>query len=206
MREEERQEARRILLLLLTVADDPGKSLTGGARARCTAEDLVGAGGTPAQAALEALVRGRLVAAGETYEIAHEALARVWPRLRAWRDEASEGRAVAARSRPPRASGSRLGRGKEGLGSERLLRELDGAPGALDGASDERVALVSAFAAASRAALKRAHVRRWALAVGIPFLLASLGGTEWVVSSARHRAMVARAVADARSLDTKSRA
>jgi eukaryotic-like serine/threonine-protein kinase len=204
MREEERQEARRILLLLLTVAHDPGSSPTGGTRGRCTAEDLVGTGGTPAQAALEALVRGRLVAAGDTYEIAHEALARVWPRLRAWRDEASEGRAVAARVTAAAREWVRLGRGKEGLGSERLLRELDGAPGALDGASDERVALVSAFAAASRAALKRAHVRRWALAVGIPFLLASLGGTEWVVSSARHRAMVARAVADARSLDTRA--
>ena len=126
LREEERAEARRILLALVTAADGLGVAPTG-TRTRRTAEDLVGpqaAPAAPARAALEALVRGRLVVAGETYEIAHEALARAWPRLRAWLDEASEARAVASRLAGAAREWARLGRGDEGLGTERLLREL----------------------------------------------------------------------------------
>ncbi len=154
MREDERVEARRILLALLTAVE------TG---TRRKAEDLVGAGTASARSALEALVRGRLVVAGETYAIAHEALARAWPRLRAWSDEASEARAAAARLAGAAREWIRLGRGTEGLGNERLLRDLT-IPGALDGTSDE----ARAFVDASRAAVRRARVRRLALHLGAP--------------------------------------
>jgi formylglycine-generating enzyme required for sulfatase activity len=154
LREDERVEARRILLALVTAAST---------RARKTSEDLVGHGGAAARAALEALVRGRLVVAGEAYEIAHEALARVWPRLRAWLDEASEARAAAARLAVAAREWGRLGRGQEGLASERLLRDL-AVPGALDGASDE----ARAFVEASQDAVHRARSRRRALRIGAP--------------------------------------
>ena len=190
LREDERAEARRVLLALVTAAQT---------RTRRTAEGLVSAGGAPARTALEALVRGRLVVAGETYEIAHEALARAWPRLRAWLDEASEARAAAARLAVTAREWVRLGRGAEGLGSERLLRELT-VPGALDGASDEALAFIEA----SRAAVRRARMRRRAIAFGIPLVLLLLGGTAWTVSYARHRAAVTRAVAHARELDARA--
>ncbi len=202
LREEERGEARRILLALVTAADGLGVAPTGGTRTRRTAEDLVGpqaAPAAPARAALEALVRGRLVVAGETYEIAHESLARAWPRLRAWLDEASEARAVASRLAGAAREWARLGRGNEGLGTERLLRELT-IPGALDNASKEAIEFVEA----SRAALRRARIQARALAFAVPALVVLLGGTGWVVSTARHRAAVARAVADARVLDAKA--
>ena len=100
----------------------------------------------------------------------------------AWRDSrGSEGRAVRGACHGRRARVVRR-RGKEGLGSERLLRELEALLGALDGASDERV--VSSAFAAQRAASKRAYVRRWALAVGICPVASSVDGR--VVSSARH--------------------
>jgi len=95
---EERRAARGILLALVT---------SGETRARRTREELTGrvgghpqapgGGGQVAERALEALIRGRLVLAGEGYEIAHEALVRAWPRLCAWLDEASDERAAARR-------------------------------------------------------------------------------------------------------------
>jgi hypothetical protein len=190
LREDERAEARRILLALVTAAET---------RARRAAEDLVSIGGRSARTALETLVRGRLVVAGETYEIAHEALARAWPRLRAWLDEASEARAVAARLAIVAREWVRLGRGAEGLGSGRFLRELT-VPGALDGASAEALAFIEA----SRAAAWRARMRRRTIAFGIPLLLLLVGGAGWGVSYAHHRAAVTRAVAHARALDAKA--
>ena len=68
---ETRDAARRVLLRLVTAR---------GTRARCTADELAGDDKTH-QAALEALVAGRLVVAGESdYEIAHEALIGDWTR------------------------------------------------------------------------------------------------------------------------------
>ncbi len=192
--EAERVEARRMLLAL--VADTPAANET---RTPRTAEELVGAGGAPARAALEALVRGRLVVAGETCTLAHEALARAWPRLVAWLDEASEARAVAGRLAVAAREWVRLGRGTEALASERLVRDLT-IPGALDGASDEALAFVEA----SRAAARRAGMRRWALVLGVPLALVSLGVLAWSVSHVRHRAAVAHSVAAARALDVKA--
>ncbi len=190
MRDDERREARRILIALVTARQT---------RARRSSEELVGAGGAAARGALEGLVRGRLVVAGETYAIADEAIARAWPRLRAWLDEASEARAAAGRLAVAAREWTRLGHGVEGLGGERLLRDL-ALPGALDDASEE----ARAFVAASRGAVTRARRRRLALALGLPLLLASLGATAWGVSYARHRADVSGAVADARAKSTKA--
>src|SRR5581483_10641259 len=98
MRPQERHEARRLLLTLLTTEETRERpteqQLLAGAQGRGETE----ASALPAaRAALKALVDGRLVVAGETYEIAHEALVRVWPRLRGWLDEAKVARAASAR-------------------------------------------------------------------------------------------------------------
>ncbi len=215
--ETERAEAKRILLLLVgdgagqgrssaassgTIALEPARSDRRGrteARTKRVAADLVGAGGPHARAALEALVRGRLIIAGDTYEIAHETLARVWPRLRAWLDEASEARAAAGRLAVATREWVRLGRGAEGLGGERLLRDVE-IPGALEGASAD----ARAFVAASRAHVRRARERRLALVAGIPILVAILGVGAWGVSQAKRRGAVAHALAAARDLDAKA--
>jgi formylglycine-generating enzyme required for sulfatase activity len=190
LRESERAEARRMLLVLVAAS---------ATRVRTTAGALVGTGGEEARVALEALVRGRLVVIGEACELAHGALARAWPRLGAWLDEASEARAVASRLAVAAREWGRLGRGGEGTGGERLLRDL-AIPGALDGASDE----VRAFVVASRVAVRRASIRRWALVASVPLALASLGVFAWTVSHVRHRAAVSRAIAAARAVDAKA--
>ena len=188
----ERREARRVLVTLMTASR---------MRARATEEELVHDGGAPARAALEALVKARLVVAGETYAIAHEALAHAWPRLHAWLDEASEARAAGARLAAAAREWRRLDSGAEGVGGEGLLRDV-AIPGALDGASDE----VRAFVEASRKAARRRRLRRWGVRLGLPSLLVLLGTGVWVGMAARHRAAVERAVVAARGLKEKAEA
>ena len=86
-----------------------------------------------------------------------------------------------------------------GAGGARLLRDLE-VPGALDGAGDE----ARAFVEASRAAVRRARRRRFALALGVPVALALLGVTGWGVLHARHRAAIGRAVAAARAANANA--
>ena len=86
-----RPDARRVLLRLVT-AD--------GTRARRSADEL--ALGSGARAALDAIVRGRLVVvhdgdAGVTYELAHEVLIQGWETLRTWLDADAEDRACRER-------------------------------------------------------------------------------------------------------------
>jgi hypothetical protein len=165
-----RREARRILLALVN---------SDGTRVRAGRNELVGADDGGSGAALDGLVQARLVVAGETYEIAHPALAVAWPRLRAWMDEASDARATATRLTASAADWQRLGRQADMLWGERQLRDLE-APGALDGASEE----AHAFAEASRTAVWRARLRRWALRAAAPFavllvVVAVVGGLRW---------------------------
>ena len=84
----QRESARRILLRLVTPQ---------GTRARRSPLELTG-GDAHAVAALEALVRGRLlVAKGEAVELAHEALIASWGTLSRWLSAEVEHRAVHAR-------------------------------------------------------------------------------------------------------------
>jgi hypothetical protein len=146
-------EARRILLALVTAS---------ATRAKSRPDDLIGAGGAAARTALEALVRGRLVVAGETCEIVHEALGRVWPRLHAWLEQASSARAAAARVTLAAEDWERAGRPADALLGARRLAEVDAvADEALEGPT-------RAFVAASRAAVHRARRRRRALRFGVP--------------------------------------
>ena len=85
--EPERVAARGILLRLA----DAGEHEAAFVRRRMRPDELDRDEHTAA--ALAALVDSRLVTAdGETLEVAHEALLREWPRLRAWLEEDAEGR------------------------------------------------------------------------------------------------------------------
>jgi len=183
---QQRRAARRVLLALVT---------SGGERARRTREELVGDGGETAERALEALIRGRLVVAGDAYEIAHEALVRAWPRLRAWLDEASDERAAARRVAEAAAQWERQEHATEALWNDRQLGELDVlAAGSLP--PD-----VAQFVAESRAAVWWATVRRWAWRIGAPLgalLIAAsiIGAFRWS-ERRRTRAFVAARLAEA---------
>src|SRR5262249_36647984 len=102
----ERREARRLLLALVTSA---------GTRARRAAEELLPDQDAAARRALDALVRGRLVVAGDGYELAHEALVLAWPSLRRWLDEASDARAAAVRLERAARDWDKAGRPRDGL-------------------------------------------------------------------------------------------
>ena len=61
-----------------------------------------------------------------------------------------------------------------------------------------------AFVEASRAAVKRARMRRGSLALGGLIVLLTLACAGWAVSHARHRAAVALAISHAREIDEKA--
>jgi WD40 repeat protein/class 3 adenylate cyclase len=85
----EREAARAVLLRL---ASGEGESLS---RRRVPMQELEPDTDPVRGAVLARFVEDRLLTAGEgTVEVAHEALLREWPRLRAWLEEDAEGRAV----------------------------------------------------------------------------------------------------------------
>ncbi|MCB9751606.1 MAG: serine/threonine-protein kinase PknK [Myxococcales bacterium] len=115
---EQRLAARKLLLRLVTVDDT---------RATLPERDLT-EGDADAQAALEALVKGRLVAArdsveGVVYDITHEALISRWYTLRFWLDEKREARAVAGRVEVAAREWTRLGRPRDALWGGKQLSE-----------------------------------------------------------------------------------
>ncbi len=112
--------------------------------------------------------------AGEVYEIAHDALVAVWPRLRGWIDEASDARVAATRLEKAATQWDRLGQTPELLWGAPQLRELDAlGVEAGEGASGGSE-LVSRFVQASRAHVRNARLRRLAVRVGGPALLVLL--------------------------------
>jgi formylglycine-generating enzyme required for sulfatase activity len=172
---EQRRAARAVLLRLVT--DD-------GTRARRGAEELCG-GDVRYQAALEALVRGRLLVAreaaeGSTFEVAHEALLRGWATLAGWLAEEAETREVRRRLEATAREWVRTGHAAEALWGERALREAQGLEPAELPERERR------FLEASRRELRRRRRRRRALAAG--FLVSLLV----VVGVVRLRAVLER--------------
>ena len=114
----QRVAVRRLLMRLVTIEDT---------RASLPREDLV-VGDQPQEAALEALVRGRLVVAreapdGTVYEIAHEALIRSWGTLQRWTSEEREVRQICHRLEIAALEWQRLGSTDIGLWSADQLAE-----------------------------------------------------------------------------------
>jgi formylglycine-generating enzyme required for sulfatase activity len=140
-----------------------------GARTRRTEEELV-VGDPAARAALDALVRGRLLAArevegGTAYEVAHDALLTGWSTLREWLDAQAESRAVRQRLEAAAAEWERLGRTREELWSARQLAE------AASIRKDELQPRELEFLQASRRAVRLQKLARNALIVSIPLLI-----------------------------------
>ena len=140
-----RAAARRILLRLVT-AD--------GTRARRTAAELVA---DPADhAALEALVRSRVVAASDAkdgaYEIAHEALVVLWSTLQDWLQDGVADHAVRKRVEQAAAEWQRMARARDLLWGRRQLA----ATRALD--RETLAPHEAAFLATSRAAIARSRL------------------------------------------------
>ena len=177
----ERDAARRFLLRLITVE---------GTRARRSEAELLTDNSdnrSAERAALEALVRGRLVVAkqdqdGAMYEIAHEALLTSWLTLQDWLQQGAADRIARGRVERAAIEWERLGKTGDVLWSSRQLAEAK----VLDlGSLATREA---AFLAASRRAIWRG---RW---IGAFVVLAVVGGGTRVGLALRSRA--------ARQLDT----
>lgn len=110
--------ARRILVRLVTLR---------GTRKRCSLSELARAD-EPTEAALEALVKGRLLVVQEMegeriYEIAHEALLNNWTTLRRWLDEESGIQAIKERVIDAAHEWERMRRAREALWSPKHLTE-----------------------------------------------------------------------------------
>lgn len=161
----ERAAARRILVRLVT-----GE----GTRTRRTEDELVG-GDPAARAALDALVRGRLLSArevegGTSYEIAHDALIGGWTTLREWLDAQAEIRVVRQRLEAAAAEWERLGRIRDALWSAKQLSEA----GALR--AEHLQPREQEFLRASRRTIRNRKIARNALILSIPLLAVSVYG------------------------------
>ncbi|MFY0562901.1 protein kinase domain-containing protein [Archangium lansingense] len=153
--------AQRLLMRLVTVD---------GTRARRSEAELLGQ--DPAsRAALEALIRARLVVArrseeGTTFDIAHEALLSGWATLAQWLAEANEARQLHARLEQASAEWERLGRPREALWGARHLAEVRGL------APESLTQREAAFLEASRGGVRRGRLLTRVLAAGFVVSLA----------------------------------
>ena len=174
---QERQAARRVLMRLVTLE---------GTRARKSGVELTD-GDAAATTALEALVRGRLVVARQTddvavYEVAHEALVSGWTTLRGWLAAEADSGAARLRLEAAVAEWERLARAPEALWGARQLVEAKALE--LQQLSPRQ----RAFVDRSARAVRRRRWRRGALVVGLPLLVAGAFGG--VRLSARQRLAV----------------
>jgi formylglycine-generating enzyme required for sulfatase activity len=155
-------------------------------------------------AALDALVGSRIVVAGPKYELSHGALARSWPRLQEWLDEASDVRKMKRHVEAAAMQWLRLDCPPDELWTAQHLRDLRslGAPLALSDDARE-------FLRASRRSLWRRWALRWAARLALPAVMTSvaLGVTGWHRARDRSQtaARVAAHLADARSALAEAR-
>ncbi|BCY07182.1 hypothetical protein L3i22_022700 [Actinoplanes sp. L3-i22] len=154
---------------------------------------------------LEDLVAARLVTADrDTVSLAHEALTRVWPRLRSWLDEDAEGQRIRrhlsiaadaweAMSRPDSElyRGARLARAAE-------WRDRD-APG-LNPTEEAFLTAARDLADAERALAVRAHRRLRMLLAAAVVLLVVAGGAAAYAARQADRAGAAAVAAEARRI------
>ncbi|MCY1017152.1 protein kinase domain-containing protein [Pyxidicoccus sp. MSG2] len=204
----ERGAARRLLLRLVTAE---------GTRERRTRAELLGDAGReerPARAALEALVRGRLVvareAAGEeagagTYALAHEALLVRWDTLRGWLAGDVEQRVLHQRLERARAEWQRLGRAEDLLWRGPQLAEAARLPTEALGDAER------AFLRESRRQGIRRRIARVAAVLSLPLVAAAVyGGLQLQELRARERdiaqsvAVAERAMALAHAEQTRA--
>ena len=163
---DERDAARRILLRLVTAE---------GTRARRTDAELLSEGTErrAERAALEVLVRGRVIVANDAqhgaYEIAHEALLVSWPTLQGWLQRGAAEHALRVRVEQAAAEWERLGRPPELLWGRRRLAGTQ----VLDPAT--LAPPETAFLARSRAAVVRTRTLGIAAAAILAILVVGIG-------------------------------
>ena len=179
-----------------------------GGHARAAPEAELAAGGARSRAALQALLRGRLLvgarrrgASSAGYEIAHEALLGGWDTLRGWLGRDAEKRALRHRIERAAAEWERLGRGVEGLWAGRQLEELERVDGVPLGLRERD------FIEASTRLRRRRRRLQGALLLALPALLVlGLVGLRVRAQRDRDRAVEAQlrqgeaALAEARAL------
>ncbi|MEZ4358539.1 MAG: SUMF1/EgtB/PvdO family nonheme iron enzyme [Kofleriaceae bacterium] len=175
-----RVAARRLVLALVT------EEGTRGIRRR---DELLGRGDDAAEAALEALVAGRLVAARDRgdeapgYQLVHESLISSWATLRGWLDEIAGQRGTRQRVRAAAAQWLRHGRRRDLLWSRALVAETR--------QLTELAAPEREFLDASR----RAAGRKLALAVALAAALPAAVAITWAARAHQERATRQRAIA-----------
>lgn len=181
---EQRPAARQLLLRLVT--ED-------GTRARRSADELTG-GDARYKAALEALVRSRLLVAregelGTAYEVAHEALLSGWGRLAAWLAEEADTRSVRRRLEAAALEWERLAQRPEALWGPQALAEARVLP------ETELDARQQLFLEASRRSVRRGHrARRTLAAVTVGLVVFAAGSVRAKVLIDRHRQIAAELV------------
>ncbi|MCA9662231.1 MAG: SUMF1/EgtB/PvdO family nonheme iron enzyme [Myxococcales bacterium] len=185
----QRSAARRLLMRLVTL-DNTRASLT---------EDELVANDEASKAALDALVRGRLLVVKEAgdrmvYEIAHEALVGGWTQLAGWLEDEMEARAILHRLEQAAAEWERLGRGREGLWSAAQVAEAS----VLErGTLRERE---REFIRASSANANRIRNLRRAAIISVPAFVIAAYGLFWVQSQSEIQERVNRHVNKAEAL------
>ncbi|HEX3480160.1 MAG TPA: serine/threonine-protein kinase, partial [Kofleriaceae bacterium] len=163
---DERDAARRILLRLVTAE---------GTRARRGEAELLSDGveRRAERAALEVLVRGRVIVANDAqhgaYEIAHEALLVSWPTLQGWLQSGAAEHALRLRVEQAAAEWDRLGRPPELLWGRRRLAGVQ----VLDRAT--MAPREAAFLARSRVAVVRARTLGIAGAAILAIVVVAIG-------------------------------
>lgn len=175
----ERAAARRIALQLVTAEGTRAER----ERRELTEDDPA------ATAALEAMVRGRLVVARNTaggepvYELAHDSLIAAWSTLGGWRDDLAGQRGLRTRLAAAADEWRRLDRSGAVLWNAAQLAEVR--------ALDDLSAGDRAFLAASRARVRRRRLGLVALAASLP----AVALVTWLVIQRAERAEKNRAVA-----------
>ncbi|MBL9019426.1 MAG: protein kinase [Myxococcales bacterium] len=188
----QRAAARRIVMRLVTAAHT---------RAVRERDELIDEGEVSA-AALESLVRGRLVVARDTvdgtpgYELAHEALIRSWGTLRDWLDAAAGEHAARNRLIASAAEWHRLGRRSELLWSRRQLDETREVADLTQNEED--------FLRASRRHLRRRRLGRIAAVAALPVLALAIWAGLRLDAAARRDRAVAERVATAADHRTRA--
>ncbi|WP_078618114.1 MULTISPECIES: helix-turn-helix domain-containing protein [unclassified Streptomyces] len=203
-----REAARRVLLRLVHVREGEAATRRAVAPERLLAEVRER---PAAAAALDALVRARLVTAGESaVRITHEVLLRAWPRLREWIDADRAGLLLRQQLADAAAVWVRAGRDPELLYRGNRLAAAEEWAGAR-GDRDPPGPVEEEFLAASRgaergrrlASLRRARVQRRLLAT-LVVLLALAVGAGGLALHQRSRALAERRVAQSQALAVRS--
>lgn len=200
-------EMRRIMLRLVQIAAGSARS-----SAQRLARDALGAADSPAARVLDGMVAAHLLVSdadrdGASIEVAHEALARDWPRLMIWLEQERDFLAWRARLEVELDAWRRAGRSDEQLLRGALLDEAEQyADGRDADLRDDERAFIQASAAARDATRQRAErqrnrrLRLFATAAGVFLAVAAVAALGWVQAIEREAELQRKSAVLARQL------